>query len=79
MTTTITTKKRSAAALSQLDMIAHSPLPWKVREETDHYPAYLLDKLGVEVAAIFGDTREQRAANAALIVASVNKKPRATK
>jgi hypothetical protein len=49
-----------------------SPLPWKVREETDHHPTYVVDDLGREVAAIFGDTREQRAANCSLIVRSVN-------
>jgi hypothetical protein len=48
--------------------LKHTPGPWMTDDET--WPIIIQRNSGLEVATIYGDGREQRAANARLIAAA---------
>jgi hypothetical protein len=52
----------------------HSPLPWRIDSETPNHAPIITaqDGHGRDIAEIRGDSREQRALNAKLIVRAVN-------
>lgn len=65
METTSQTEKASAAR------IAHTPGPWMTDDETVNHGPIIIQRDGsLEVAAIYGEGKDQRAANARLIAAA---------
>ncbi len=54
------------------DKAQHSPFPWRTVVETDFEPCSIYADPEQHVADIYGNDKRQRAANARLIVASVN-------
>ena len=65
MTTTINEQPR------RTEVGEHTPTPWYAKAENNYVPAQVWYE-GMQIAEVYGDSREQRAANVALIVRAVN-------